>query len=209
MSDCQRYIDFYICGYLEKEVKPFAKMFCHNYKLKSNQNQILKFSDISRRILEIYRYPTGYTHTIDKQMKIYIAGYIGIWGIVFYWKCLKNLKNLEFAWSIFWGILSSPFLISSNYALKRIRDVSSIHLMDGKILLIQTFQDGPKVFKYDLSDLRIVNNDLNEFIIMVDRFSLLKMLPMFYFIRPLPKCINNQLIFEKVIIDQYYLRYKF
>lgn len=207
MDAFHTYIDHYIYGYLELESLPTSKLFLTYHKIPFNQR--IKFADGTKRILEVYRFPLHYRHFSNKETRYYIAGYVSFWALAFYWKLFKNIRRANFIFAGFWGLLSFPFLVGSHYALERIRDVKSVYCIDGKTILMQTFQDGEHTYEFDLADLRIVTgDDLNsELVCLVDSERLKKIKPIYYCIRVIPENIPNMHVFEKLLIEQNYLRY--
>jgi len=205
MSVFHAYIDHYIYGYLELESMPTAKLFLTYHKIPLSQK--IKFTDRTRTIIEVYKYPSHYRHLPSREIRYYVSGYVSFWALVFYWKFFKNVRRANIIFATFWGLLSFPFLIGSHYAYDRIRDVKSLHCVNGKTIVMQTFQDENQIYKYDLSDLRIVGDDSPEMVCLIDTENLKKMKPIYYCIRIIPENIPNMHIFENLLKEQNYLKY--
>ncbi len=205
MSYFHPYFDHYLCGFFEDSLKSNYHLYCPEYKIPFNQK--IKFTDRSRIVMELFHYPFDYRHLSSNEIRYYFWGYINLWGLFLYWKIAKNLRYQNPIFVGFWTILVTPIYSASTYALDRIKDVKSIHLVNGKTLLISTFQDNNDTLEFDLAELRVVNEDFDTNVVLVDRRQILKKRPVFYFIRRREECIFNKHMFEKIIIEQNYLKY--
>lgn len=199
------YIDAYICGYLNFDIKPEFKLHCGDFRIPANS--LLKFSALNRDTLEIYRFPHNYRHYPKDEFRYLLATYVGLYGGFFSYFSYRNYKKGNYLRSLLFFIFAFPFLSGVNYIMARVKDVKLIQIKQGRNIYFQTFQDGFKDHEFDLSDLRIINKNLDEYIVWIDVPSFKAGKPQFYIVLQEPKNIYNKFIFEKVILGQNYVKY--
>lgn len=119
----------------------------------------------------------------------------------------KNLLKRRYFSFFFWSILGIPIYTVISFTHYRVKDVKSIYLKDGDQLIIETFQDLGILYQMDIDDLRIINEEAISFLVGVDRFTVLERRPTILFIRYATENISDFDLFEKIILEKYYLVY--
>lgn len=205
LSAFHNYIDNYIYGYFENEFMPDCQMYLSHFRIPIQEK--IKFTDDSKRVIEVLRFPSRRKDFLTAEIRYNISMYISLWASIFYWKLFKNIRRFNVIFSSFWGLCSFPFIVATHYSLVRCRDVKALYCIDGRTIAFQTLQDGDKKYEFDLSQIRIVSRENRGFVCFIDIKNLSNFKPVFYFINYDLNFIPNKLVFEKLMIEQKYLKY--
>jgi hypothetical protein len=197
--------------------KTIYQVFKNKWKLEEDQQLLeytlpkslkLQFNYGDPEELVLFKYPSHYRHMSIGQYNYAFAFYFsflatvtGIIGLRSYikkgsWKTLLSMSVISF--------ISIQEALIGYY---RVKDVKSVILKRGRVVQIQTFQDGDTKYEMDLKDVRIVSKNNRELVILIDVNHAKAREFRFFFMEPSPGTVNNPSVFETVLLDQRYVKY--
>jgi hypothetical protein len=168
----------------------------------------LQFNHGDPEELVLFKYPSHYRHLRIGQYNFAFAMYFGVLAAITGLIGLRAyLKHRSWKTLLAMSVLSVVSIQEAIIGYSRVKDVKAIILKNGRILQLQTFQDGDTKYEMDLKDLRIISKNNNELIILVDINQARDKKFTFFFMEPSPGTVDNLTLFETVILDQRYVKY--
>jgi hypothetical protein len=121
---------------------------------------------------------------------------------------INQLFKKKYKSGILFSLFSFFTFLEGVLITSRVRDPKLITLRNGKILCIKTFQDGEMEYQFDIKDLRLVNKDKTNLLVLIDANAAKQNKFLFFFIEPTPGLVSNFELFSTVMIDKRYLSYE-
>jgi len=121
MSKFHCYIDNYMYNNFYDYFNPDRKFFSLYYIVPLKEK--LKFVDNNKKVVELYKFPKNYRHSLENEFRYSLAGYSCFMALICFWKLVKNIRSQNIFFGSFWGALFLPTTLSSHYAWFRVKDV--------------------------------------------------------------------------------------
>lgn len=169
--------------------------------------QFTEFSGTNSNELVLFQYPSHYRHKSLFQYDNGFFLYFASIGSVCLIKGLRDFYKRHFKSGVIFSSITLASFLEGIVISRRVKDAKLITLKNGKTLSIKTFQDGEMEYQMDVKDLRIVNKDLANLIILLDVNMARNKKFVFFFLEPSPGCVYNYELFTTVFHDKRYLSY--